>query len=287
MKENHLSLDTLKQKKSIFEAFLKEFLETVEAPEQLRQANEYALTTSGKRIRPIITLLFGEATRSLKHAALALELFHTASLVADDLPCMDNDDTRRDKPSLHVAFNETTALLTTYGMICAAFKQVGAAGMAFEGDSIKERLAIALDCTAELAGFNGATGGQHLDIYPTGDTKEHIEEVFYKKTVTLFEVAFVLGWIFSGRPIKNIDLVRRAAYDFGLAFQIADDIADEGSEEKVNVVHLLGKEAALAWFDELLSGYTTAVESLGLTNKGFEELRDLMLFRARPPQPVA
>lgn len=279
---NPLTLDTLKEKKSIFEAFLKEYLETVEAPMQLAMANEYALATSGKRIRPIITLLFGSPTKPLKHAALALEFFHTASLIADDLPCMDNDAMRRDKPSLHVAFNETTALLTSYGMICAAFKQIGNAALSFEGNEASERLSLALECAAELAGFNGATGGQYLDLFPTGETKEHIEEVFYKKTVTLFEVAFVLGWLYSGRPIAHLDLVRRAAYDFGMAFQVADDIADADSEEHVNVVHLLGREASLAWFNELLAGYTAAIDSLGINNEGFHELKELMLSRVQP-----
>ncbi len=277
------NLDHLRGKKKAFEAFLSEYVDSVDAPKVLRDANAYALTTSGKRIRPIITLLFGESSNALMHAALSLELFHTASLVADDLPCMDNDSLRRNKPSLHVAFDEQTALLTSYGMICAAFKEISQAGLSFEGSDADKRLAMALDCASELAGFSGATGGQFLDLNPTGNSLDHFEELFYKKTVTLFEVAFILGWIFAGKALGSLDLVRCAAYNFGLAFQIADDISDVEEEDSMNVVQALGEEAALAWFKDVLTKYDAAIAALDVQKEGFNELRELMLSRARFP----
>src|SRR5579863_9558332 len=94
---------------------------------KLRDACEYALTNGGKRFRPLIVLFVGEALGcglNVYEAALSVEFFHTASLIADDLPCMDNDDERRDKPSLHKVYGETIALLASYALITAAFEKI-------------------------------------------------------------------------------------------------------------------------------------------------------------------
>ncbi|MBM3199287.1 MAG: hypothetical protein FJZ58_08595, partial [Chlamydiae bacterium] len=94
---------------------------------KLRDACEYALTNGGKRLRPLIVLMVSEALGNglnVLEAALSVEFFHTASLIADDLPCMDNDDERRDKPSLHKVYGETIALLASYALITAAFEKI-------------------------------------------------------------------------------------------------------------------------------------------------------------------
>ncbi len=94
---------------------------------KLRDACEYALTNGGKRFRPLIVILVAEALGNgldVYESALSVEFFHTASLIADDLPCMDNDDERRDKPSLHKTYGETIALLASYALITAAFEKI-------------------------------------------------------------------------------------------------------------------------------------------------------------------
>lgn len=263
-----------KAKKARFESFLEVYLHSLEGPSALVRACSYALTTGGKRVRPIVTMLIGGEAPAVLQGALSVELFHTASLVADDLPCMDDDGMRRDKETVHVKFGETTALLSSYGLICAAFQQVSAASRVYTGDDAKERLQIALEAASELAGINGATGGQYLDLNPESAELDHIKDIFYKKTVTLFEVAFIFGWLFSGRSIKHMDLVRRAAYDFGMAFQIADDIVDVEDGDSMNIVTHLGMDAARNHFEERMGAFEAAVSALELPEDGFFELRD-------------
>jgi geranylgeranyl pyrophosphate synthase len=107
-------------KKRSTDLALKEFVENIKDNTSLKEAIDYSIFNGGKRIRPIIVLMLQEALNcpySIMDAALSIELFHTASLIADDLPMMDNDATRRDKPSTHIKFGETTALLASYGLI--------------------------------------------------------------------------------------------------------------------------------------------------------------------------
>ena len=281
MKQPQTSLETLKSKKSILEGFLREYLESCEASAQLKSAYTYALETGGKRLRPIITLLFGEATPALLHSALSLELFHTCSLIADDLPCMDDEKVRRDHPALHIAFPESTALLASYGMLCAAFEQITIAGALLKLRDANERTTLAIRIAAELSGLRGATGGQFLDLNADIQTKESLTELFYKKTVTLFELAFVLGHLFSGKPIDRVDQVRDAAYAFGMAFQIADDIDDADDNDPVNAVNILGEEEALRWFKKHLDNYETSIALLDNPSDGFTELASFMKLRTQ------
>lgn len=265
-------IDTLKEKKSILERFLGKYVAACEGPQELVKAYTYALDAQGKRLRPIIALLFGEPTESLLHAALSLELFHTCSLIADDLPCMDDELERRNKPALHIAFPESTALLTSYGMLCAAFEEITIAGNAFEGDDKEIRALRATQIAAQLSGLSGATGGQFLDLHSKERTQEALEDLFYKKTVTLFELSFAFGHIFSGGELEKLDRIRKMAYSFGMAFQIADDIDDMHDNDPMNAVTILGKEKAFRWFEEHMSYYKKETQSMQLASPGFTAL---------------
>src|SRR5579862_2114710 len=230
---------------------------------KLRDACEYALTNGGKRFRPLIVLLVAEGLGNglnVFEAALSVEFFHTASLIADDLPCMDNDDERRDKPSLHKVYGEAIALLASYALITAAFEKIHANAKVMQEAQppfchFSDRAcALALEAATHCAGILGATGGQFLDLFPPNQNLDTVKQVIYKKTVTLFQVSFIFGWLFGGGDISKLEKVKKAAYHFGMAFQTADDLGDMLQDEKkqreMSIARLIGKERALSLFDE-------------------------------------
>jgi geranylgeranyl diphosphate synthase type II len=144
----------------------KDLLENFGPGSVLKEACIYSLLTGGKRFRPAIVLMVAKALNKgfdVLDAAIAVEYFHTASLIADDLPCMDNDDERRNKPSLHKAFNETTALLASYALISAGYRAIWQNGQ--KNDKDLNKLSVALEVASFNTGILGATGGQFLGLY--------------------------------------------------------------------------------------------------------------------------
>lgn len=256
---------------------------------KLRDACEYALTNGGKRFRPLLVLLVAEALGhglNVYDAALSVEFFHTASLIADDLPCMDNDDERRDKPSLHKVYGETIALLASYALITAAFEKIHRnalvmreSGMPYSALSDRACL-IALGSAAHCSGISGATGGQFLDLFPPTNTLDTVRQVIYKKTVTLFEVAFIFGWVFGAGDISKLDMVKKLAYHLGMAFQIADDIGDIAQDEKkqreMSLARFVGKERALLIFEEEMRQFNKCLIDLRLNTPSFEKMTDTL-----------
>lgn len=260
---------------------------------KLRDACEYALTNGGKRFRPLIVLMVAEGLAkglNVYEAALSVEFFHTASLIADDLPCMDNDDERRDKPSVHKVYGETIALLASYALITAAFEKIhrNAKVMREAGSPYVElsdrACVVALETATHCAGILGATGGQFMDIFPPSLTLDMVKQVIYKKTVTLFEVSFVFGWLFGGGDIERLDEVKKAAYHLGMAFQVADDIGDLAQDEKnqrdINMARLVGKERALLIFDEEMRYFEKQLSDLNLLTPSFKKMSDMLCAQA-------
>lgn len=221
-------------------------------PSPLRDVCDYALSTGGKRFRPTLVLMIADAQgkgMDATFAAAAIEAFHTASLIADDLPCMDNDDKRRDHPSVHIKYDESTALLASYALIAAGYEL-----LALNARSLNdpERGLIAVQITSQNTGLRGACMGQYDDLSPSEVTQEVILDVIKKKTVTLFEIAFCYGWIFGGGELSDLPLVKKAAEHFGMAFQIADDLGDTSQDvingRSINLANFLGKDQALQLF---------------------------------------
>jgi geranylgeranyl diphosphate synthase type II len=170
-------------KKELFEKELALSIEALCEKNTLRDACEYALMNGGKRFRPLIVQSIGEALCPGAHitkAALAIEYFHTASLIADDLPCMDNDSIRRNKPSLHVAFGETIALLASYALISEAYKKIHEAGLAIESQnlpfaSLGAQICFkAFEVASSSSGLSGATLGQYYDLFPKTNSLTHL-----------------------------------------------------------------------------------------------------------------
>ncbi len=260
---------------------------------KLREACEYALTNGGKRFRPLIVLLVAEALGNgldASFAALSVEFFHTASLIVDDLPCMDDEENRRGKPTLHKVYGETTAVLASYALITAGFEKIQqSAEILKQAESpfgLQADLAgmIALECAARCSGILGATGGQFLDLFPPDNSLETIIEVIEKKTVTLFETSFVFGWIFGGGDLEKIQPVKKLGHHFGLAFQIADDIDDLKEDEKkqkpINMARILGKERALTAFHEEMKHYFMILKELNIDTPSFVKMADILVKQA-------
>lgn len=256
---------------------------------KLRDACEYALKSGGKRFRPLLVLMIAEAlgnNLNVLDAALSVEFFHTASLIVDDLPCMDNEEERRSQPTLHKIYGESIALLSSYALICAAFEKIHTNTVKMrESDSPFREMAdgagiLALESATRCAGISGATGGQFFDIFPPNLTLETLRQVIYQKTVTLFEVSFVFGWLFGGGDSYRIEQVKKSAYHFGMAFQIADDLGDLAQDEKnqreINLAKHIGKERAFVVFEEELKLFKITLMELGLDTPSFKKMCDML-----------
>ena len=242
----------------------------------LQEACLYALLSGGKRLRPAIALMVAEALGNQDRGWLvgaSVELFHTASLIADDLPCMDDDDERRNKRTTHKVFGETLALLASYALIAEGYGKIHEgvveaskdASVAFKAERAG---LLSLECATRNTGLLGATGGQFLDVFLKNPSEEQILEIIQKKTASLFEIAFVGGWLFAGGEEAQLDQVAALAYHFGVAFQIADDLddfeQDGGKSQGANYAQLFGKEAALHRCLQDIDSYTALLRVLKL-----------------------
>jgi geranylgeranyl diphosphate synthase type II len=213
-------------------------------PQKVHEAMRYSLMIGGKRIRPVLTIAACEAVGGTARAALdtacAIELIHTYSLIHDDLPCMDNDDFRRGKPTSHKVFGEAAAVLAGDALLTRAFQIC--AGTKDISDKTKPRL-IAL--IARAAGSEGLIGGQIVDL----DSEEKdvplktLEYIHIHKTACLIRAAIEAGAVLGGASPRAFRSLGSFGSLIGLTFQIADDILDiVGTKEKLGKG--IGKDAA-------------------------------------------
>ena len=194
------------------------------------EAMRYSLLCGGKRIRPCLVLEFcrlcgGEDAAAMPFAA-AVEMIHTYSLIHDDLPCMDDDDLRRGKPSCHVQFGYANALLAGDGLLTLAFSTLAKAPLP------PERIAEAVSVLADAAGHLGMIGGQTMDLQNENKdvTLETLRRTDTLKTVELIRAACLLGCIAAGAGENERRAAGQYAAGLGLAFQIVDDILDVTSD---------------------------------------------------------
>ncbi|MDP4168947.1 MAG: polyprenyl synthetase family protein [Bacillota bacterium] len=217
---------------------------------------KYTLMAGGKRIRAALVLLFAETFGEKQGAypfAAAIEMIHAYSLIHDDLPCMDNDDMRRGKPSNHKVFGEAMALLSGDALLSAAFETVLA-----HAPTTKSTFS-ALLTLADAAGPKGMIGGQVLDIENEGNDSNinSLIELHTHKTGALISAAACIGTIVGGGNNEQIKKAVEFGDRIGLAFQIMDDVLDvEGDSE------VLGKPAG----SDETNNKTTFVTLLGLEN---------------------
>jgi geranylgeranyl diphosphate synthase type II len=266
------------------EAALRSFIDQMGEKNQLRDACEYALMNGGKRLRPTLVLLIGEALGrgfNVMPVALSVEFFHTASLIADDLPCMDNDDLRRNRPSLHKAFGESIAILASYALIAEGYGGIYRNSL----HNPRANSQLCLEAATRCAGIGGATNGQFLDLYPPNAHLETVQKIIYQKTITLFEIAFIFGWVFGGGDQDLLPTVQQCAYHLGMAFQIADDLLDFNQDamqqSPINIAAACGHQMAVDLFEKEMSALTQLLQELGLWNGAFEEVVN-WLYRYAP-----
>lgn len=213
------------------------------APQRLHEAMRYAVLGAGKRIRPQLVYASGIACgaeeASLDAPAAAVELVHAYSLIHDDLPAMDDDSLRRGRPTVHVAFDEATAILAGDALQALAFEVLVDA----HGDAARR---IALIATlAAASGTAGMCGGQALDLAATGQVQSlaALEHMHALKTGALFRAAVRMGALCGGADALMLRRLDDFASAFGLAFQIRDDLLDvEGSSAQLGKT--VGKDAA-------------------------------------------
>lgn len=254
---------------------------------ELYQACEYVLTNGGKRFRPAIVMMVANALPSknrVVEAALAIEFFHTASLIADDLPSMDNEEMRREKETVHRKFGEASALLASYALIAAGYECLArnTRQLQQEENPLAEKIGIlALENATFNTGIQGATGGQFIDLFPPRLTQDVLFETTQKKTVSLFEIAMVLGWLFGGGNLSKLPLVKKASYHYGMAFQIADDIedfdTDTAEKRQMNVISFLGKERTKEMFYEEIDAFFKCLEELEINTEELQALGDFLV----------
>ena len=267
-------------------------------PTRLHEAMRYALLGGGKRVRPLLVFaagaLFDADATTLSRAAAAVEMIHAYSLVHDDMPCMDDDALRRGKPTVHIAYDEATALLVGDALQSQAFVVLA------EGDDDNNvpparRMAM-LRMLAQASGSAGMCGGQAIDLDSVGLslTLEQLEQMHQLKTGALLRASVMLGALAG----KDLDLAETAALHayaraIGLAFQVVDDVLDatadsatlgktagkDAADNKPTYVSILGLEPSRALAQTLRLDAHAALAPFGDKALRLRELADLIVQR--------
>lgn len=248
---------------------LRALVERWAAPLPLGDAMAYATLSGGKRVRPAMTVAACEAAGGAPSAAmpyaLALELIHTYSLVHDDLPSMDDDDERRGKPTVHVAFDVATAILTGDAILTEAFRVAAAEPGA--PDSTRAR---GVARVAEAAGHLGMVGGQMRDIGGRPLSRDELRLMHAEKTGALFVAACDLGALAAGASAETASALHTYGLAVGRAFQVSDDLLDvveaggqvDDHEARVNFAIRFGLEAAREQTAQDVASALEALETL-------------------------
>jgi farnesyl diphosphate synthase len=266
------------------------------SPARLHEAMRYASLEGGKRVRPLLTFAAGELVQArperLELAAAAVELIHAYSLVHDDLPCMDDDVLRRGKRTVHVEYDEATALLAGDALQSLAFQLLAECPLA---DDARVQLEM-VKLLAVAAGSRGMAGGQQIDLEATGKplTVPELEAMHIHKTGALIRAAVLLGAACGGA----LDAGLRARLDqyaktVGLAFQVVDDVLDhdastatlgktagkDSRQGKPTYVSAMGVARARELAQELRHNAHQALEPLGAGARRLRELADFIVLR--------
>ncbi|WP_206378367.1 polyprenyl synthetase family protein [Sneathiella limimaris] len=246
----------LRQTANLIDKELDSLLPNSNGPEKpLHDAMRYAVLSGGKKLRAFLVIqsadLFNVSRDYSVRAAAALELMHTYSLIHDDLPCMDDDDLRRGKPTVHKQFDETIAVLAGDALQALAF-EILADPKTHPSGSVRAALTLRL---AQAAGGQGMVGGQTMDIYTDPDeiSMPVITRLQQLKTGALIAFACEAGAILGHAAPNQVSALKAYAHDLGLAFQITDDILDvEGEMDELGKATRKDVDAGKATFVSLL-----------------------------------
>jgi len=248
-------------------------------PQRLHEAMRYAVFNGGKRVRPLLVYATGEClgvdANLLDGPAVAIELIHAFSLVHDDLPAMDDDDLRRGKPTVHIEYDEATAILAADALVPLAFAAIAS----LDGASLHARNEM-VRLVADSCGSVGMTGGQAIDLAAEGRTltAEELEHMYALKTGALIHAAIVSACLLRD-DLRDDEGAALNAFgrDIGIAFQIRDDILDlegethvigkpSGSDVKLGKATypaLFGIDASRSRCDDLLNSAMAQLERFG------------------------
>jgi farnesyl diphosphate synthase len=265
-------------------------------PARLHEAMRYAVLEGGKRVRPLLTFAAGEvvgaSAERLEVAAAAVELVHAYSLVHDDLPCMDDDVLRRGKPTVHVEFDEATALLAGDALQSLAFQLLAEHALAEEPRAQLEMVRL----LAVAAGSRGMAGGQQIDLAATGKALSvpELEAMHIHKTGALIRAAVLLGAACGATPDALLrERLDQYAKTVGLAFQVVDDVLDAEASSatlgktagkdsragKPTYVSVMGLARARQLAQELRHNAHEALSPLGAGARRLRELADFIVLR--------
>lgn len=280
-----------------FELALAEFLPAGNlVPERLHQAMRYAALDGGKRVRPLLVYaagrLFDAPAGLLARAAAALEMIHVYSLVHDDMPCMDDDALRRGKPTVHVRYDEATALLVGDALQAQAFLVLSADDD--EGDAARKLAMVRL--LAQAAGSAGMCGGQAIDLASVGQslTQAQLEQMHRLKTGALLRASVLMGAM-GGKTLSAAEIAALDSYAaaIGLAFQVVDDVLDatadsatlgktagkDAADNKPTYVSILGLEQSRRLAEKLCGDAHAALSPFGEKAQQLHDLADLIVQR--------
>lgn len=277
------------------ETALEAVLPTVDTiPHTLHEAMRYAVLGGGKRVRPLLVHAAGEvagaAPEACDAAASAVEMIHAYSLVHDDMPCMDDDDLRRGRPTVHKAYDEATALLVGDALQTQAFIALAQGA----GLSPEARLALVREL-ALASGSVGMCGGQAIDLQNVGKAMslEALEGMHRMKTGALLRASVRMGALCGTIDADGLAALDRYAAAVGLAFQVVDDILDvtadtatlgktagkDAAHDKPTYVSLMGLDAARALAERLRGTAHEALGAFGDRARRLLELADLIVLR--------
>lgn len=270
-----------KEYKALIESALDKVLDSASSVPQagLAEAMRYSLLAGGKRIRPMLVLEFcrvaGGDIESALPVACAIEMLHTYSLIHDDLPCMDNDDLRRGRPTNHKVYGECVAVLAGDALQAEAFRNILSSKLP------ADRKALCGEILAEAVGFDGMCGGQYLDMLGEGKalTEQELTDINSRKTGALLIAACQMGVAAAGGTRLQMDAAGHYGAAIGMAFQIRDDMLDvlssteelgkpigsDAQENKNTYMALMGEDGCRKTIDRL----TTLAK--GVLEEAFED----------------
>ena len=283
------------EKNQLIEATLTSLVQEKNVPYNLLfRAARYSLFSGGKRLRPLLTLATAEIfdpAASLKslNAACAIEMIHTYSLIHDDIPCMDDDDFRRGKPSLHKAFGEAHAVLAGDYLLTLAFEVI-----ALDSQLSAEQKISLVSLLAKQSGADGMLGGQVMDIEAVGQVVdlEKLSEIHRCKTGAMISASIETGALISGATHEEIEHLKHFGSDIGFAFQIIDDVIDvtasykkgrasDQINQKPTFVNLLGLDPARRSAEKLYIKALDHLKKIDRDTKLLQEIAQTLVKRER------
>ncbi|MXW22944.1 MAG: polyprenyl synthetase family protein [Candidatus Dadabacteria bacterium] len=279
--------DYLDKRKEIVDHALREYLPPDEVKTKLHQSILYSIHPGGKRLRPILCLAASElicgSYKNALPAACAIEMIHTYSIIHDDLPSMDDDDTRRGKPANHKVFGEAVATLAGDALLTDAFNLITEKLL---GEGVSSELILrVISIISEASGSKGMVLGQTFDLEMDGSEYPSVDEIlnaYIMKTAKMITASVLSGAVLAGAEDEELLSLKSYSERIGIAFQIKDDLldirestqkpGDESGTKKHTYVSVMGVEASKAKVSELTNQAIAELESFQKTPNPLREI---------------